>query len=575
MVMLNANTRNCFCLCIILLLGMVSFNALAKGQTTQVSVATSGVQGDRFSYQPHLSADGRYVAFTSSASNLVAGDTNGWHDVFVHDRLTKQITRVSVATGGGQGNSQSWDGYPPAISADGRYVAFGSYASNLVAGDTNGWADVFVHDRLTKQTTRVSVATDGGQGDSDSVNSSISADGRYVAFVSNAKNLVVGDARFREDIFVHDRLTKQTTLVSKATNGTQANERSIWPRLSADGRYVAFTSNASNLVGGDTNSKDDIFVHDRQTKQTTRVSVATNGTQANESSFGTGLSADGRYVTFGSYASNLVSGDTNNKADTFIYDRQAKQTSRVSVATDGRQATGHSFSFDISADGRYVSFESIANNLVAGDTNAKSDIFVHDRLTKQTTRANVATDGSQTNFGSHSPILSADGRYVSFASIANNLAAGDTNNKDDVFIRDRNFFPGNPTDLKITAASKPASLAVNGLGSYTYNLANVGLFPVFPQLTHLVSNGLVTGFASSQGASCHRSPNTGVCGCHRYALISLCNLDVLQPGTSMTLTLTVKAVRNALHQQLTLSSYGRDDPVKANNYLSLDTPVTP
>ncbi|MEQ1740166.1 MAG: hypothetical protein ABL884_09680 [Methyloglobulus sp.] len=135
--------------------------------------------------------------------------------------------------------------------------------------------------------------------------------------------------------------------------------------------------------------------------------------------------------------------------------------------------------------------------------------------------------------------------------------------------------PDNPTDLQITATTKPASLAVNGLGSYTYALANVGLVAVLPQVTHLVSNGLVTAFANSQGTSCHRVPNAGPCGCHRYALISLCNLDVLKPGTSMTLTLTVKAERNALHQQLTLSSYGRDDPVKANNYLSLDTPVTP
>jgi Tol biopolymer transport system component len=237
----------------------------------------------------------------------------------VHDRLTGQTTRVSVASDGAQGNG---DSECPSISADGRYVAFASLASNLVPGDTNGRMDIFVHDRLTGQTTRVSVASDGTEGNGDSGFPSISADGRYVAFASLASNLVPGDTNGTWDVFVHDRLTGQTTRVSVASGGAQGNGDSRFPSISADGRYVAFQSYASNLVPGDTNGVLDVFVHDRLTGQTTRVSVASDGTQGDSYSFGSSISADGRYVAFASYASNLVPGDTNGWADVFVAMRQ-------------------------------------------------------------------------------------------------------------------------------------------------------------------------------------------------------------------------------------------------------------
>jgi len=223
----------------------------------RVSVASDGTQGNDNSWDPSISADGRYVAFFSHASNLVPGDTNGKADVFVHDRVTGQTTRVSVASDGTEGNGYSWF---PSISADGRYVAFESIASNLVPGDTNGVSDVFVHDRLTGQTTRVSVASDGTQGHSASDHPSISADGRYVAFESFASNLVPGDTNGKRDVFVHDRLTGQTARVSVASDGTQGNGDSIYPSISADGRYVAFVSGASNLVPGDANGNIDVFI---------------------------------------------------------------------------------------------------------------------------------------------------------------------------------------------------------------------------------------------------------------------------------------------------------------------------
>jgi Tol biopolymer transport system component len=423
------------------------------GNTTRVSVASDGTQSNHDSYNPSISADGRFVAFESEATNLVSGDTNNFRDIFVHDRQTGQTTRVSVASDGTQANGHSFN---PSISADGRYVAFESEATNLVSGDTNDHRDIFVHDRQTGQTTRVSVASGGAQASDFSFNPSISADGRYVAFSSWASNLVGGDTEppilpsttslpnnpasqgISSQVFVHDRQTGATTLVSVAIDGSEGNGYSEEVSISADGRYVAFSSWASNLVNGDTNNLPDIFVRDLQTGQTTRVSVASDGTQANNFSFEPSISADGRYVAFVSWANNLVSGDTNGDWDIFVHDRQTGATIRVSVATGGGQAAGRSQRPSISADGRYVAFASSASNLVSGDTNNHPDIFVHDRQTGVTMRVSVASDGTQTYVFSFDPSISADGRYVAFGSEADNLVSGDTNGRYDIFVREMN-----------------------------------------------------------------------------------------------------------------------------------------
>jgi len=408
------------------------------GTTTRVSVASDGTQGNDFSGDSAISATGRYVAFDSPATNLVSGDTNGVPDVFVHDRKTGQTTRVSVASDGTQGDCNSDF---PSLSANGRYVAFDSCASNLVSGDSNGFVDTFVHDRATGQTTLVSVASDGTQGnDSSSSHVSISDTGRYVAFQSFASNLVSGDTNNTLDVFVHDRQTGQTTRVSVASDGSQGNGLSAHPSLSANGRYVAFASSASNLVSGDTNGAEDVFVHDRKTGRTTLVSVASDGTQGNGESAFPSISDTGRYVAFFSSASNLVSGDTNFASDIFVHDRQTGQTTRVSVASDGTQANDGSGVLSLSANGRYVAFESVASNLVSGDTNNSQDIFVHDLKMGQTTRVTVASNGTQGNGDSFDPYpfsLSANGRYVAFESVATNLVSGDTNGVTDIFVHDR------------------------------------------------------------------------------------------------------------------------------------------
>jgi hypothetical protein len=346
----------------------------AVAQTTErVSVSSTGDQANRPTQSPRISADGRFVTFASFATNLVAGDTNGSQDIFVHDRESGTTSRVSVASDGTQGS-----GFSPSISADGRFVAFLSWASNLVPGDTNNTADVFLRDRQNGTTIRVSVASDGTQANSDSDGASISADGRFVAFTSYASNLVAGDTNDGADVFVHDRQSGTTTRVSIASDGTQGNSRSHATSISADGRFVAFFSFASNLVAGDTNAVPDAFVHDRQTGTTSRVSVASDGTQGNNITYFSSISADGRFVAFFSEASNLVAGDTNEIHDVFVHDRQSGTTSRVSIASDGMQGNDESYDPSISADGRFVAFNSAASNLVAGDTNGP-DVFVHDR----------------------------------------------------------------------------------------------------------------------------------------------------------------------------------------------------
>ncbi len=434
------SAAGCWCALTVVLLVSLS-SPLSAQTTTRVSVGPGGVErfgseGLRqiFGTWPTISADGRYVAYAREIGGVVPDDSNGLSDVFVHDRLTGQTTRVSVATGGGEGNLGSTES---AISADGRYVAFASDATNLVAGDSNGQQDVFVRDRQTGQTTRVSVATGGAQANGPSDSSAISADGRYVAFASYATNLVTGDSNGRRDVFVHDRQTGQTTRVSVATGGAQANDPSGASAMSADGRYVAFVSDASNLVADDTNGASDIFLHDVWTGQTRRVSVAANGTEADSGSYEPDVSVTGRYVAFSSSASNLVPDDTNRSPDIFVHDVWTSQTTRVSVATGGAPANDRSEQPTITGDGRYVAFTSWASNLVAGDTNGQPDVFVHDRLTGQTERVSVDSFGRQVMDWSGNAAMSADGTCVVFDSAAAHLVPGDTNGLVEPFVHDR------------------------------------------------------------------------------------------------------------------------------------------
>ena len=408
--------------------------AAAVKKTQRVSVSSAGVQGNGISGITTLavSANGRYVAFDSHATNLVSSDTSGHIDVFVRDRKLHKTYLVSVSSAGVPGNTDSYD---PSISADGRYVAFDSAATNLAAGDTNGAYDVFVRDLKLHKTYLVSVSSAGVQGNADSYEPSISADGRYVAFISDAGNLVAGDTNGYADVFVRDRKLHKTTRVSVDSAGAQANGDSSGPSISADGRSVAFVSEASNLVPGDTNGSEDVFVRDRKLHKTTRVSVDSAGVQGASDSNGPSISADGRYVAFYSAAGNLVAGDTNATTDVFVRDRKLHKTTRVSVGPAGAQGNDSSYDPSISADGRYVAYLSNAGNLVVGDTNGYIDVFLRDRKLHKTYRVSVDSGGAQANARSYLASISANGRYVAFGSDASNLVVGDSNAAEDVFVR--------------------------------------------------------------------------------------------------------------------------------------------
>ena len=403
------------------------------GSTTRVSVATAGDQGNGASFVPAISADGRFVAFYSDATNLVTDDTNGARDVFVHDLGTGGTFRVSVSSTGAEANG---DSFAPAISADGRYVAFSSAATNLVPGDTNDANDIFVRDLQSNTTTRVSVGVDGSEANGGSDQPSLSGDGRLVAFTSVASNIVNGDLNSLRDAFVYDRQTGTAQDVSVSTDGQQGDLESANPVLSADGKFVAYSSFADNLIADDENEGNDIFVRDLTANTTERVSEYTGHAEAEGDSQRPSISADGRYVAFDSDDWDLVWGDTNDSFDVFVNDRATTVTTRVSVDDQGTQSNGDSFRPSISADGRYVAFYSEASNLVSGDANGSTDVFVYDRRSGATKRVSVAAGGQEASGDSVRPALNGSGRLAVFESDASNLVPGDTNRFTDIFVRD-------------------------------------------------------------------------------------------------------------------------------------------
>ena len=389
---------------------------------TRISVDTGGTSANNVATGGVMSADGRYVVFQSTATNLVGGDVNGFFDVFLRDTVTGTTTLLSTATGGTQGNNVS---SVAAITDDGRYVFFNSTATNLVGGDTNAVLDVFMRDTQTGVTTRVSTASDGSQANGASQNVDVTGNGAFIGFQSTATNLVGADSNGFSDVFVKNLSTGAVTRVSVADDESQANGNSLVARLSDDGNRVSFVSTASNLTANDSNGAvTDIFVRDIAAGTTTLVSVSTGGGSGDAQSSGASISGNGRYVVFQSDATNLVAGDSNGTTDIFVRDLQTNTTTRVSTATDGSQSNDLSGQAVISADGRYVVFFSLASNLVQGDTNGLRDIFLKDMVTGNVTRLSVAADGSELNDLSNTPSISADGHYVTFQTQATDTGVG-------------------------------------------------------------------------------------------------------------------------------------------------------
>lgn len=410
----------------------------------------------------------------------------------------ESIYQVSINTAGVKGNNES---YSQAISANGQFVAFSSLANNLVANDTNAVYDIFVHDVQNATTTRVSVSSAGVEGNNVSFRPAISADGRYVTFFSRADNLVTGDTNSFDDVFVHDRNTGATTRVSvpnitdQLMLGTEATGGdSVYPAISADGRYVTYTSLAINLVTGDSNAVNDIFIHDRNTGSTTRLSVDSINTQSNGGSFGPSISNDGRYVAFTSSASNLVAGDTNATSDIFLHDTQnGGTTTRVSISLFGAQSNGLSDRVKISGDGRYVSFLSSATNLVINDLNAASDIFVRDTQSSTTTRVSVDSSGTEANDDSFYPSINLNGRYVTYISSATNLVADDFNGVIDVFVHDTQA--GTTTRVSINATGTEGNLD-SGNNITIPTISSDGRYVAFYSLATNLVDGNIGSFSN-------------------------------------------------------------------------------
>ncbi len=399
-----------------------------------VSSSTDGVPGNAPSFQASVSADGRYVAFRSTATNLVAGASNGFAPISVKDRDTGGTERVSSNDQGVPGSGASTE---PSISDDGRFVAFYSRAENLDASDANGIGDIFVRDRRLGETRIASVGSGGepSNGAGKSGQPRLSADGRFVVFHSDANNLDAGDAGDGLDIYLRDRELGRTFLVSVNSQGERGNAGSVLTAgVSKDGRFVAFASLADNLVAGDTNGVADVFVRDRRRQATERVSVGVSGEQAGGGGGGNvggsivhGLSADGRFVAFQHLASNLVPGDTNGVTDVFVRDRVAATTERVSVSSTGVQADGPSHgNVAVTQDGRYVVIQSIARTLADPPLaqTAGEQIHLHDRVTGSTSVVSLTAAGGLADGGAFGPSTSADGRVVTFYSPASNLVAG-------------------------------------------------------------------------------------------------------------------------------------------------------
>ena len=381
---------------------------------------------------PMISGDGNYVVFVVLRDDVARSRRGGISEIYLHNMKSGETALISRAFGGGDANANSGTAV---LNTDGRYIAFVSLASNLLASeDRNDYPDIFVYDRVADRMTLVSVSSDGIQGNGDSFDPWISGNGRYVVFVSNATNLVKDDGNGEMDVFLHDRKTGETTRVSRGRGRAEANGGSYSPFISTDGRYIAFESHASNIVPSDGNDLVDVFVHDQKTGKTLRVSVSSNKTEGNGHSVAPFTSGDGRFVVYQSYADNLIEKDTNGHPDIFLYDVKTGTTTRLNLAPEASEANSESYFPSVSYDGRLVAYYSVAWNLVENDTNTKSDIFIHNRTNGETERVSRAYDGSQANGGSYSPIISGNGRFVTFVSNATNLIRLDGPSGTGVFV---------------------------------------------------------------------------------------------------------------------------------------------
>lgn len=374
-----------------------------------------------------LSADGRYVVIASASKTIVPNDTNNASDIFVHDLMTGANLRVSVSESGIEGNGSS---FSPVMSGNGRFIAFSSSASNLVSGDTNGTADIFIYDVDTRAIERI-VTDTGEQGNDRSYSPSISDDGRFVAFVSRANNLVPSDTNFVDDIFLYDRQTKTLERINVRQDGASTFDPSRNPAISGNGRYVAFES--LTPLTDILHSDYQIYRFDRIERTMRLVSKSVSGEVAFGSSEEPSITRDGRFVCFWSYGNNLVPANTFG-ADVFVYDADTGEIEWISKGIPGLGYANSSFDPRITADGRFVSYVSLGSNLDFDDNNNDWDLFVHDRTNSWNDR--VSIDASGYAGRQSDAVLSSDGSHLMFQSdvdVVSGFAAGSF----DLFLHNR------------------------------------------------------------------------------------------------------------------------------------------
>lgn len=421
----------------LVLAGLVVPSASAyprPAMTELVSVATDGSSADADASNPSMSADGRYLALASGATNLVEGSLGNLFDVYVRDRLTDETELVSI---GNDGEPREGWSLEPDISGDGRYVAFTTTVA-FDGRDKNQTWDVYVRDRDGGTTTLATLSSTGKPIDWGASDPEISDDGRIVSFASGFPEVVTNDTNSTFDVFARDLVAGTTELLSIGTNGTQLPTETYWHEMSADGRYVTLDNIAPVPETDGLAANWQVFVRDRVAGTTELVSIADDGTRGNATSYESNISADGMVVSFASYASNLVPGSANvGSPEVYVRDRVRRTTERVCVAHDGSDPDGSCFTSALSPDGRYVAFDSQATNLVPGDTNGESDLFLYDRLAGTMERVSVASDGTQATGHAYAggPGISRGGEVVSFVTDADALELGDTDGNIDVFVR--------------------------------------------------------------------------------------------------------------------------------------------
>jgi uncharacterized repeat protein (TIGR01451 family) len=531
------------------------------GVTQRVSLNSAGEEGNADSSISAISGDGRFVAFGSNATNLIPGG-NLPFSIFVHDRLAGTMEIVSVSSSGRQGEGFSSS---PDISDDGRYVAFDSDAANLVRGDRNNITDVFRHDRVTGETVLLSVTSDEQQGDASSHGPAISGDGRFVVFHANSP-LVPEDTNETTDVYLRDVQAGTTALVSVGFNGGAGDNSSFIQEISSDGNFVAFVSSATNLIPNDVvDFEAGVYVRDLVTGTTELVSVGSDGTPASIGFFGTpSISADGRYVAF-STATSLVPEDIREfSLDIYLRDRLAGTTELISVNSDEVPGDGRSEGPSVSADGRFVAFQSDSANLASPDLPAggffpDEDIFVRDRQLGITYRVSESSAGAEGDARSLGPSISADGLVTAFSSDASNLIPGDTNGVTDIFVNDER--PA--ADLSVIKTDSPDPVRKGGTVTYTIVVTNQGHASATVQLTDVLSTSLRFVSVTSTAGSCSQLNGTVTCA-----------LGEIPSGGSATVTIAASARRTGTALNTAQVSSLSPDPNPANNTNTEETTIT-